>query len=70
MWRLLAQLVHEPDRRLPGGGALSLRRAGENTIGGAFFNRLAIQLMNLTSPGAALRLISPDCTVFICMPNL
>ena len=50
MWRLLAQLVHEPDKRMPGSG-LVLRRAGEAASGSNSFNRLATQLMNLTSPG-------------------
>ena len=50
VWRLLAQLVHEPDKRMPGSG-LALRRAGETASGSNSFNLLATQLMNLTSPG-------------------
>ena len=52
VWRLLAQLVHEPDKRMPGSG-LALRRAGETASGGNSFSLLATQLMNLTSPGMA-----------------
>lgn len=54
VWRLLAQLVHEPDKRMPGSG-LALRRAGEAVSGSDSFNRLATQFMNLTSPGMASR---------------
>ena len=58
VWRLLAQLVHEPDKRMPG-SALAARRAGEASPGSNSFNRLASQLMNLTSPGVTSYDIPP-----------
>ena len=56
MWRLLAQLAHEPDKRMPG-STLAMRRAGEAaslSSSGCSFNRMATQLMALTSPGLQL----------------
>lgn len=64
VWRLLAQLVHEPDKRMPG-SALAARRAGEASPGSNSFNRLASQLMNLTSPGVT----SYDILSMLC-PSL
>ncbi len=56
VWRLLAQLVHEPDRGTVGSGGAARRLIGSDgsSHGGsslATFNSLAIDLINLTSAG-------------------
>ncbi|BDA44801.1 probable DDB1- and CUL4-associated factor 1 [Coccomyxa sp. Obi] len=55
VWRLLAQLVHEPDRGTISNGSASRRLIGTEASSSsnslATFNSLAIDLINLTSAG-------------------
>lgn len=55
VWRLLAQLVHEPDRGTITNGSASRRLLGSEASSSgnslATFNSLAIDLINLTSAG-------------------
>ncbi len=61
VWRLLAQLVHEPDRGTITNGSASRRLIGTeaNSNSLATFNSLAIDLINLTSAGPFLSLSNP-----------
>jgi hypothetical protein len=56
VWRLLAQLVHEPDKGTLASSAASRRRLAADPLSASSslpnFNSLAMELINLTSAGA------------------